>query len=97
METLRAHKGRELEVPGENALEWETEKEINNYLYCVCHGSSIHELFQLEYAEVGTCVNESKVRHMEKILLRNQIREKKDKKQVGACRGSQEKHLRKND
>lgn len=75
----------------------ETEKEISNYLYCECHGSSIHELLQLEYAEVGTCVNESKVRHMEKILLRNQIREK-DKKQVGACRGSQEKqHLRKND
>lgn len=74
----------------------ETEKEISNYFYCECCDSSILELLQLEYTEVGTCINESKVRHMEKILLRNQIREK-DKKQVDACRGSQGKHLRKND
>lgn len=48
----------------------ETEKEISNYFYSECCDSSIHELLQLEYTKVGTCVNESKVRHMEKILLK---------------------------
>lgn len=54
----------------------------------------MHKLLQLGYTEGGTCINESKVRQMEKIVPGKQIREK-DKEQVG--RGRQGKHLRNND